>query len=51
MAVAPRNPAVAPNDLVGNLPTKRLSKEQLVKTHMAYLQKHQTPEDAPKQVK
>ncbi|KAK0656918.1 hypothetical protein B0T16DRAFT_318850 [Cercophora newfieldiana] len=45
------NPAVAPNDAVGSLPMKRLSKEQLVKTHMAYLQKHQISEDAPKQVK
>ncbi|KAK4451416.1 SET and MYND domain-containing protein 4 [Podospora aff. communis PSN243] len=50
VAAAP-SPAVAPNDIVGELPTKRLSKEQLVKTHMAYIEKHQVAEGAPKQVK
>jgi hypothetical protein len=52
MAVAPApSPAVALNDIVGDLPTKRLSKEQLVKTHMAHVQKQQVADGAPKQVK
>ncbi|KAK0632612.1 hypothetical protein B0T14DRAFT_598050 [Immersiella caudata] len=52
MAVAvTHSPAVAPNDTVGNIPTKRLSKEQLVKTHMSHVKKHQVAEGAPKQVK
>jgi len=43
--------AVAPNDVVGSLPTKRLTRDQLVKTHQIHLEKYASQEDAPRQVK
>ncbi|KAK1757818.1 SET and MYND domain-containing protein 4 [Echria macrotheca] len=41
----------APRELVGALPPRRLTKEELLKTHKAYLKKQDLTPDAPRPVK
>lgn len=52
MAVAPAPTMSAPpKELIGALPPRRLTKEELTKTHKSHLKKQDLSPDAPRPVK